>query len=45
MERKEVNDFLSIGRENANLLVLNDTFVSRSHARIEKKGGKKNGIF
>lgn len=43
MEKKEVNDFLSIGRENANLLVLDDNFVSRNHARIEKKTEK--GLF
>ena len=55
MEQTEVKNFLSIGREKANLLVLNDTFVSRSHARIEKKAEKglyllrdmnsQNGVF
>ena len=55
MEQKEVKDFLSIGRESKNLLVLDDNFVSRSHARIEKKDKKgmyllkdmnsQNGVF
>lgn len=55
IEKKEVKDFLSIGRENRNLLVLNDDFVSRSHARIERKPEKniyllrdmnsQNGVF
>ena len=55
MEQKEVNDFLSIGRESKNILVLDDDFVSRSHARIERKTEKRiyllrdmnsqNGIF
>ena len=55
MEQKEVKDFLSIGRESKNILVLDDHFVSRSHARIEKKDKKgmyllrdmssQNGVF
>ncbi|MCY4320785.1 MAG: sigma 54-interacting transcriptional regulator [Bdellovibrionaceae bacterium] len=55
MEQTEVKDFLSIGREKHNLLVLDDSFVSRRHARIEKKPDKKlyilkdmdsqNGVF
>ena len=40
MEQKEIKDFLSIGREKQNLLVLDDSFVSRRHARIEKKQDK-----
>ena len=55
MEQKEIKNFLSIGRENANLLVLEDNFVSRHHARIEKKAERgvyllrdmnsQNGVF
>jgi len=55
MKQKEVKDFLSIGRENKNILILDDNFVSRSHARIEKKPEKgiyllrdmnsQNGVF
>ena len=55
MEQTEIKDFLSIGREKQNLLVLDDTFVSRRHARIEKKQDKglyilkdmdsQNGVF
>ena len=55
MEQKEIKDFLSIGRENANLLILDDDFVSRNHARIERKTEKgiyilkdmnsQNGVF
>ena len=55
MEQKEIKDFLSIGREQKNLLVLDDNFVSRRHARIEKKQDKglyilkdmdsQNGVF
>ncbi len=55
IRQKEVKDFLSIGREDRNLLVLDDSFVSRSHARIEKKAEKgvyllrdmnsQNGVF
>ena len=55
MRQMEIKDFLSIGRENSNLLVLDDHFVSRIHARIEKKTEKKcyllrdmnsqNGVF
>ena len=55
MEQKEIKEFLSIGREKQNLLVLEDSFVSRRHARIEKKPDKRlyllkdmnsqNGVF
>ncbi len=55
MEQKEINNFLSIGREGTNLLILDDNFVSRSHARIEKRTDKgvyilrdinsQNGVF
>ena len=37
MHQKEVGEFLSIGRGESNLLTLNDNFISRRHARIEKK--------
>lgn len=43
MEQKEVKNFLSIGRDDVNNLILDDTFVSRRHARIEKKTEK--GVF
>ncbi|MGI9548935.1 MAG: sigma 54-interacting transcriptional regulator [Bdellovibrionales bacterium] len=36
IESREVKNFLSIGRESTNLLSLEDHFVSRHHARIEK---------
>ena len=55
LEQREVDHFLSIGRESHNKLVLDDNYVSRSHARIEKKSEKniyllrdlnsQNGIF
>ncbi len=55
IHQKEVNGFLSIGRENQNLLILNDGFVSRHHARIEKRESQgmyflkdmnsQNGVF
>lgn len=35
--RQEVKNFLSIGRDSSNLLVLGDTSVSRHHVRIEKE--------
>ena len=55
IEQTEIKDFLSIGREDNNLLVLDDNFVSRRHARIERKQNKglyilkdmdsQNGVF
>ena len=36
-EQVEICDFLSLGREAVNRLVLEDPFVSRRHARIERK--------
>ena len=55
MEQTEIKDFLSIGREGQNQLILDDNFVSRRHARIEKKQDKElyilkdmnsqNGVF
>ena len=55
IEQIEIKNFLSIGRESKNLLVLDDHFVSRTHARIEKKTEKgsyllkdmnsQNGVF
>jgi DNA-binding NtrC family response regulator len=49
----EVGDFFSIGRDPGNTLVLNDTFASSRHARIERKNGgfvlrdlhSRNGTF
>ena len=43
MEQREIKDFLSVGREETNQLILEDPFVSRYHIRIERD--KKNGFF
>lgn len=43
IEQKEVKKFLSIGRGESNLLILEDSCISRHHARIEKK--EKTGFF
>ena len=55
IQQNEVKNFLSIGRDSSNLLVINDNFVSRRHARIEradkkncyliKDMGSQNGVF
>lgn len=55
IQQKEVEDFLSIGRGENNLFVIDDNFVSRRHARIEKVKdknyyllkdmGSQNGVF
>lgn len=55
IEKKDIKNFLSIGRESSNLLILKDDFVSRKHVRIEKKEDKnlyllrdmnsRNGVF
>ncbi len=42
-EQIEVKNFLSIGREAKNLLTLDDSCISRHHARIEKK--EDSGFF
>ncbi len=42
-EQREVKKLLSIGREDTNLLVLEDNCVSRHHARIERK--EDSGFF
>ena len=44
IQQKEVGEFLSLGRSQENLLVVNDNCVSRRHARIEKSKNKKNYI-
>ncbi len=36
-EQREVNDFISIGRDSGQMVVLDDPFISRRHTRIEKK--------
>jgi DNA-binding NtrC family response regulator len=36
----ELGEFLSIGRNSSNTLVLEDSFVSQRHARIEKKNSQ-----
>ncbi len=36
-EQREIHDFISIGRDTSQLIVLDDPFISRRHARIEKK--------
>ena len=54
IKKQELKRFLSIGRDKENLLVLEDHFVSRRHARIEKKEdgayilkdmNSQNGVF
>ena len=53
VHQKEIGDFLSIGRGDSNLLQLSDDFISRRHARIEKKDNlyilkdldSQNGVF
>jgi len=55
IEQKEIGDFLSLGREKTNLIAIEDSFVSRRHARIEKLKesnqyvikdmGSQNGVF
>ena len=54
-EQREIGDFLSLGRGESNQLILEDSFVSRRHARIEKQPrsglfvlkdmGSRNGVF
>ena len=52
-EQREINEFVSIGRDKGQMIVLNDPFISRRHARIEKKTdhyvlkdmSSRNGIF
>lgn len=36
MEQREINPFLSLGRDKDNLVCLNDDFISRRHCRIQK---------
>lgn len=36
-QQKELEDFVTIGRESGNALLLDDQFVSSRHARIERK--------
>jgi len=36
-EQREINEFISIGRDQDNLIVLNDHYTSRRHSRIYKK--------
>ena len=44
VKKQELKHFLSIGRDQNNLLVLEDHFVSRRHARIEKQNPSNNYI-
>ena len=52
-EQREINHFISIGRDESQMIVLNDPFISRRHARIEKKRdhymvtdmSSRNGVF
>lgn len=37
MEQREINSFISIGRDKDNIIVLDDNFSSRRHCRIQKK--------
>ena len=36
-EQREINEFISIGRDVSQMIVLDDPFISRRHTRIEKK--------
>ena len=36
-EQREINDFISIGRDKENIIILDDNFSSRRHCRIQKK--------
>ena len=54
IEQREINTFISLGRGKENIVVLNDSFISRRHCRIQKKENKgfilqdmnsENGIF
>ena len=52
-EQREIKDFLSVGREKSNQLVLDDPFVSRRHIRIERDKSRfilkdmnsRNGVY
>ncbi|MDE0151273.1 MAG: sigma 54-interacting transcriptional regulator [Bdellovibrionales bacterium] len=52
-EQREINEFISVGRDTSQMIVLDDPFISRRHARIEKKKdhyvlkdmSSRNGIF
>ena len=37
IEQREINSFISLGRDKDNMVFLNDDFVSRRHCRIQKK--------
>ena len=54
VKQKEISSFISIGRGEENLIVLDDDFASRRHCRIQKQEGagfvlqdmnSKNGTF
>ncbi len=36
-EQREINTFISIGRDKENIIILDDNFSSRRHCRIQKK--------
>lgn len=52
-EQREIDAFISIGRDTGQMIVLNDPFISRRHVRIEKKQehyvvkdmSSRNGVF
>ena len=53
-EQREIKDFISLGREESNMLCLDDDSASRRHCRIQKKDnegfilqdmGSRNGTF
>lgn len=37
IEQREINSFISVGRDKDNMIFLEDDFVSRRHCRIQKK--------
>ena len=53
LNKGEINQFISIGRDAGQMVILNDPFISRRHARIEKKRdhyilkdmSSRNGVF
>ena len=52
-EQREINEFMSIGRDSGQMIILSDPFISRRHVRIEKKRdhyvlkdmSSRNGVF
>ena len=54
VQKKEINSFISLGRDKDNIIVLEDDYISRRHCRIQKQDeagfvlqdmSSKNGTF